>query len=52
MKYVNIMTGEVCKSIWHCIRNYWLDRKQFGFKSWTWMRLDEFDAQIDQIIFK
>ena len=50
MKYINFMTGEVCNSLWKCICTYWHERKIC--KSWTWMRLNEYNKYIDKIIWK
>lgn len=50
MKYINFMTGEICNSIWACIRSYFKNR--CILKSWTWMRHSEFNKYVDKIIWK
>lgn len=43
MKYINTLSGEVCPSLWVCVKTYFSDRKAYGIKSWAWVSLKEYN---------
>jgi hypothetical protein len=46
MKYINALTGEVCPSLWDCLKTYISDRRVYGIKSWSWVLLEEYSKYI------